>query len=310
MSLDLKQMRQFTAVAETLHFGEAARRLNMAQPPLSQAIQRLEADLGVQLFDRSKRAVKLTAAGRVFLAEANRTLLQAEYARKMTQRAAAEVQDVRVSFIGPALYRTLPGIIAAHRTASPAVEVRLLERPTPQQVEGVLNGDLDVGFISPLTDRVGGLAALVVERDDYVAVVPSGWDLAQRPTVRLIDLADRPFITPSRKYDTYFAEPGTMFSSLGIAPRIAQEADNASTILSLVSAGLGCSIMSSSVAHARPASVRFLKIVDAPPHRPWELMMIWSAERTPPLTQAFVQTAKDYVTANPKLLDLSDSTAA
>jgi DNA-binding transcriptional LysR family regulator len=304
--MDLKLIRQFVAVAEELHFGRAALRLNMAQPPLSQAIRRLEVDLGVELFDRSKRAVELTAAGRAFLPEARRTLMQAERARKTAQRAASETSDIRVGFIGPALYQALPGVLLTHRGAHPEVEVRLYERTTTNQILDVLNGDIDVGFVSGLTQHIAGLATLVMERDAYLAAVPADWDLARRDTIRLGDLADQPFISPPQQYAAFFSEPLAMFQSVGIKPRVTQEAAQAATMLSLVSAGLGCTIMASGVTRTRPVNVKFLKIEDAPPHRPWQLMMIWAAEGATRPTAGFVQAGKDYLAANPQLIDLSE----
>jgi len=298
-------MRQFVAVAEELHFGKAALRLNMAQPPLSQAIRRLELDLGVELFDRTKRAVELTGPGRVFLDEARRTLLQAERARKMTQRAAAEALDVRVSFIGLALYQALPGIMLTHRAGRPGVEVRLFERTSTESIKGVLEGDLDVGFVSMLNEPIAGLATMVVERVSHVAAVPADWDLAQQASVSLADLADQPFILPPQNYSPFFSEPLAMFASLGITPRVTQEASQAATMLSLVSAGLGCSIMTSGVVRSRPLNVKFLKIEDAPQYRPWELMLVWAAEGATHPAAGFVQAAKDYLAANPQVLDPS-----
>ncbi len=305
--MDLRQMRQFVAVAEELHFGKAARRLLMAQPPLSQAIRRLELDLGVQLFDRSQRAVTLTEAGRVFLAEARRTLQQADLTRKMTQRAASQAHDVRVSFIGPALYQVLPGVLLGHRAAHPGVDVRLFERTSNDQIRDILSGELDVGFVSGLTDHIAGLATLVVERTVYLAAVPEDWDLARQDAIRLTDLADQPFVLPPRKHAAYFSEVLAMFATLGITPRVTQEAEQAATVLSLVSAGLGCSIMTASVARTRPPRVRFLRIVDAPPYRPWELMMIWAAEGATDAATGVIQAARDHAGANPHLLDLSDN---
>ena len=170
-------MRQFVAVAEELHFGRAAARLNMAQPPLSQAIRRLELSLGVDLFNRSKRNVELSAAGEVFLIEARRTLLQAEVARKMAQSAASETPEVRISFIGPALYQVLPEILVRFRAAVPKVHARLFEVTTPQQIDGILAGDYHVGFITHGI-RHAGCESKLVERSGFVAAVPANSPLA------------------------------------------------------------------------------------------------------------------------------------
>jgi DNA-binding transcriptional LysR family regulator len=304
--MDLRQMRQFVTVAEELHFGKAARRLNMAQPPLSQAIRRLEVDLGVGLFDRSKRAVELTEPGRVFLAEARRTLQQAERARRLVQRAEEGSSEVRVSFIGPALYKVLPGILLQHRTNLPDIEVRLLERASADQIEGVLSGDLDVGFVSAFAQHIAGLAHMVVERAAYLAAVPTSWVAPDQTSIRLAELADRPLIRPPQDLMSKYSESSDMFSSVGITPRVIQEASQSATMLSLVSAGLGGAVTAAGVARTRPPNVRFLKIEDAPPHRPWELMMIWAAEAPTKTAAGFVEAAKAYLAANPDLLDLSD----
>ncbi|HKR86727.1 MAG TPA: LysR substrate-binding domain-containing protein [Phenylobacterium sp.] len=298
-------MRQFVAVAEELHFGRAARRLNMAQPPLSQAIRRLELELGLDLFDRSKRAVELTDAGRVFLAEARRTLMQADLARKLTQRAAAGTLDVRVSFIGAALYRVIPALLLKHREAHPDVHVHLFERFSSEQIKDVLAGELDVGFATGITEHMSGLATLVVERGAYIAAVPRSWDLAQQDSVRLTDLVDHPFIQPPKQYASDFSEPLEMLKSIGIAPRQIQETTQSATTLSLIGAGLGCSILSSNMVHVMATKVKFLPIVDAPPHRPWELMMIWSSQGLTPSTAQFVETAKSFVEEHPALLDIA-----
>jgi DNA-binding transcriptional LysR family regulator len=303
--MDLRHMRHFVAVAEELHFGKAARRLNMAQPPLSQSIRRLELDLGVDLFDRSRRGVELTAAGRVFLEEARHTLRQAELARKMTQREAAKVPEVKVSFIGPALYRVLPDLIVQFRAASPDMHVRLYECSSPDQLAGILAGDFDVGFVTAAgVTRGSGCETLLVERAPFLAAVPADWPIAQGDSVQLADLAEQPFISPPQQYAQQSMEPMGIFKSIGAMPQVTQEATQTNTTVSLVGAGLGCSLVVATAALTQSRNVRFLPIADELPVAQWELMMTWHPDRVGRLAADFVEFAKRYVRDNPQLLDV------
>ena len=304
--MDLRQMRQFVAVAEEGHFGRAARRLKMAQPPLSQAIMRLERDLGVVLFDRSHRSPELTEAGRIFLMGSRKTLIQAQLARTMAQRAAAKRTEIRIGFIGPALYRFLPEFLIAYRAGAPDLETRLIEYTSDTQIEAILSGDLDVGLVSTLTDRHVGIESTVVERASRRAAVPANWEIAKQKSIKVVDLAKLPFILPPQKYAPHYSETLSMFEHLGAMPTVVQEATQLNTMLSLVGVGLGCCIVMSHAEYAHPKNVAFLKIEDAPQYRPWELSMIWASEQTSDLSRKFVKTVRAYLAATPQLLDLAD----
>ena len=299
--MDLRQMRQFVAVAEELHFGRAAARLNIAQPPLSQAIQRLEISLGVDLFNRSKRSVELTEAGRVFLVEARRTLLQADVARKMAQTAGAEVPEVRISFIGPALYQVLPEVLVRFRADVPKVHARLFEATSPDQIKGILAGDYHVGFI---THGIGhaGCESRLVERSRFVAAVPGNSELAGRSSITLAELAEHPFILPPQKF-TEQSETLDLFKNVGVVPRIEQEASQTNTMLSLVSAGLGCSVAMATAALQKPRNVHFLRIADAPSDAKWEMAMAWHPGHLNPQARQFMALVERHLEANPGLLD-------
>lgn len=299
--MDLRQMRQFVAVAEELHFGRAAARLNMAQPPLSQAIRRLELSLDVDLFNRSKRNVELSSAGEVFLIEARRTLMQAEVARKMAQSAASEIPEVRISFIGPALYQVLPEILVRFRAAVPNVHARLFEVTTPNQIEGILSGDYHIGFITHGIRHVGCESKLV-ERSGFVAAVPANSPLARRASISLAELAEQPFIMPPRKFSEQ-SETLNLFKAAGVVPKIEQEASQTSTSLSLVSAGLGCSLVMATAALQTVRNVAFLRIEDALPLAQWQLGMAWHPDHISPETQLFLDHASRHVEDNPHLLD-------
>ncbi len=300
-------MRQFVTVAEELHFGKAARRLHMSQPPLSQSIRRLELDLGVDLFDRSRRGVALTDAGRVFLTEARRTLVQADLARKMTQRAAAKLPEVRVSFIGPALYRVLPDLIVRYRAAHPGVHVSLFERSTPEQFAGMLAGDFDAGFVTTGIARPNGCETLLVERAPLVAAVPADWPLAQGTSVSLAELAEQTFIIPPPRYAAPFSEPLAMFKAAGVMPQVTQEATQTNTTISLVSAGVGCSLVMATAALMQSRNIRYLPVRDDVTRPPWEMMMAWLPEHLSKPAADFVHFTQTYLHDNPQLIDLNAS---
>lgn len=299
--MDLRQMRQFVTVAEELHFGRAASRLNMAQPPLSQAIRRLEISLGVDLFTRSKRNVELSEAGQVFLVEARRTLLQADVARKMAQSAGADVPEVRISFIGPALYQVLPDLLVRFRAAVVNVHARLFEMPSLQQMDGIMSGDYHIGFITHGFREVGCESKLI-ERSGFVAAVPADSPLASRKSISLAELAEQPFIMPPRKFSER-SETLNLFKSVGVIPKIEQEASQTSTTLSLVGAGLGCSIVMATAALLNVRNVAFLSIEDELPRVQWELGMAWNPDHLTTEGQLFLDHADHFLAENSHLLD-------
>ncbi|MFC3174393.1 LysR substrate-binding domain-containing protein [Novosphingobium bradum] len=303
--MDLRHMRHFVAVAEELHFGRAARRLNMAQPPVSQSIRRLEDDLGVVLFNRSRRGVELTEAGQIFLVEARRTLMQAELAGKMARRAVSGSTEVRVSFVGAALNNFLPSLIVSFHEAHPDTRLTLEEMISRNQVDRLLAGDLDIAFVLGHGEYSGSFERLVVERSLFVAAVPAHWDIARQESVTLAELARQPFIRPPEKSMRGIPETLAIFHSVGHVPNVVQEVTQTGVMLGLIGAGLGCSVITATCAMRPPPDVRFLPIADHPPHRRWELAMIWNPDHLNPSSAAFVQVTKDYVAARPQLLDLA-----
>ncbi len=303
--MDLRHMRHFVTVAEELHFGRAARRLNIAQPALSQSIQRLEGFLdGAALLERSRRGVALTRAGEIFRDQARRTLAAAELAFNMARREALVVPEIRIGFVGPALYRILPGVIARHRQEVPEIHLRLSEVLSTSQAEMIATGDLDIGFAHPMpkTGKLG-LETLAVERTPIMAVVPANWPVAQQASVSLAELAELPFIRPPARY----AESNIFidyFQRAGVMPRIAQEATQINTAISLVGAGVGCTMATASAAHAYSGNVQFVPLRDACMHDVIaELHMAWHPELINTRARAFIAFVRGYIIAHPQLLD-------
>jgi DNA-binding transcriptional LysR family regulator len=302
--MDLRHMRHFVAVAEELHFGRAALRLNIAQPPLSQSIKRLEDDLGVSLFDRSRRGVELTDSGHAFLVEARRTLLQAELSRKMARRAAEHADEVRISFIGPALYRFLPPLLVKFRATHPDVTMRLFEKASPEQMPGLLAGDFDVGFVTSGTEHLERCETMLVERAPFVAAVPADTALGRETSVTLARLAEEDFISAPRKLASQHQDADSIFKSAGVVPRVTQEAKQTNTTLSLVGVGLGCGIVTGTAALRQPPNIAFLPITDMPSYLRWEMMMVWPPDHLSKAAAAFVELAKAQFADHPEWIEI------
>ncbi|MCW3053135.1 MAG: transcriptional regulator, LysR family [Chthonomonadales bacterium] len=242
--MELRHLHYFIAVAEELHFGRAAARLFIAQPPLSQQIQRLEKELGVLLFSRTKRRVELTEAGRIFLQEARQTVAQAERAVSAAQRAQrGEVGRLAVGFVGSATYSVLPAVLRRFCERCPDVELNLQERTTAQQVEAIRAHRLDVGFVRPpLYDPILATKTLLVE--EFVLALPQTHRLARASVIALSEVAEDPFILYPHHLGPGLYDPVmSACQRAGFSPRVAQEATQMHTILSLVAIGLGVALV-------------------------------------------------------------------
>jgi DNA-binding transcriptional LysR family regulator len=251
---ELRQLRYFVTVAEELHFSRAARRLNIAQPPLSQQIRQLEAAVGAQLFVRTSRKVELTPAGSAFLEGARRALSEAERAAEMAQRASkGETETVRVGFTDSAALSILPGTIRRFRAELPMVHLDLSEASTLAQLDAVRLGVVDIAFVrGPVTGTLPpDLRSQIVLEESFSVALPIDHALAKKKRSGVRALAGEPMVLFPRHLAPAFHDIiTTMCRDAGFSPVISQEAAEYQTILSLVAAGLGVSIV--------PASIRNL----------------------------------------------------
>ncbi|HEY7945977.1 MAG TPA: LysR family transcriptional regulator [Casimicrobiaceae bacterium] len=289
---ELRRLRYFVAVAESLHFGRAAARLHMSQPPLSRQIQQLEREMGTALFRRSKRRVELTDAGAWLLGEARRLLAEAESLAAMTQRAASgETGRLTLGFISTVDYSILPGLLGAYRGAHPGVTLELRELTSDVQLRELHEGRIDAGMLlAPVDDAA--LALLPLLREPLVAAVPAADALARsRGPLSLGSLARRPFIIFPRSAAASLYDAIIEFCrQAGFAPRVAQEAIQMQTIVSLVSAGLGVALVPSSLRDMRRRGVVYRPLREDSPRL--TVLLAWRAANRSVCLAQFVATAR------------------
>ncbi|BBK32140.1 LysR family transcriptional regulator [Stella humosa] len=302
MTIELRHFRQFAVLGEELHFGRAAARLGMAQPPLSQSIRRIEDHLGFPLLVRSRRHVELTPAGRVFLGEARRTLAQADDAILLGRRAAAEeMAGLNIGFVVSALFGLLPAAIRAFRLRFPQVGVRLDQRSTNEQTAGLVQGDVDAGFLHPPIHDAAGITVRTIRQDPMVAAVPETHALALRTELRLADLAGEPMILfPHVQGPNLHGRLTHACRMAGFVPRIVQEARQMQVILTLVAAGMGVSMVPSGTRAMNIDGVRLLPIADMPRDLTWDMAIAWRPKGAGRPLRSFIETvlelAPEYAT--------------
>ena len=263
--LNLESVRRFVVVAEECHFGRAAERLHIAQPPLSQAIRQLEFDLGVELLARTTRQVALTPAGELYLERARAILASADAASDAAVRVAAgELGRVAIGFTGSATYDLLPSLARVLRAEFPGLWLDLkCELLTPDQVAGLLDKTLDLGFLRPPV-RHPDIELRVLRREPLMAVLPAEHPLAARPSVRLAELRDEPFVTyPSRRRSVVHDAVLDACAEAGFVPAKVQEVRETATLVSLVAAGLGVALVPASVQHLRITGASYRPLTGA-----------------------------------------------
>ncbi|AHG92221.1 LysR substrate-binding protein (plasmid) [Gemmatirosa kalamazoonensis] len=292
--MELRHLRYFVAVAEELHFGRAAERLHIAQPPLSRQIRDLERELGEPLLERGARGVTLTAAGRAFLPEARLVLAQAERARRTAQRAAAgETGRLRVGFVEAATYGgVLHDVLGFFRLHLPNIGLSLFELDPAQQADAFRDGRIDLGILhAPPPDAARWLHVEAVYGVRMIVALPEAHALAPRARVALGDLADEPFVLfPRPSAPALHDEIVTRCRRAGFEPRVVQEATGWHTVAGLVAAGIGVAFVPASLAELRRPGVAYRPVTGLTAEL--TLHVAWKRGERSPVRDRFVTALK------------------
>ena len=289
--MELRHLRYFIAVAEELHFGRAAQVLGISQPPLSQQIQALEQEVGARLFERTNRRVELSEAGRLFLQEARLVLAQVDKAADVARRAQlGELGELKIGFTSSAPFNSsIPQAIFAFRQAFPAVHLNLQEMSSTEVAESLVDESIQVGLMRPLP-LPDSLTVIELMREPLVAVLNAGHPLVQGTErgLPLAQLAQEPFVFFPRTYGSgLYAQLLSLCRDAGFSPHFAQEAGEAMTIIGLVAAGLGVSVLPASYQRIRIDGVVYRTLLDQE-----AVTAVWLVQRKgaqTPMAKAFVE---------------------
>jgi DNA-binding transcriptional LysR family regulator len=289
--VELRHLRYFVAVAEELHFGHAATRLHISQPPLSQQIHDLERELGVELLHRNRRSVSLTEAGRLFLGEARQVLGNAEHAVEIVKRASrGEIGRLSIGFGPTPENGILKDVLSLFVARHPDVDLELHSLYTQEQVEALEHETIDVGFpLLPIANRDLITERIGVER--VVTALPSHHRLASRSRIALADLRDEPFILISRDVGGFYGVIVEACQRAGFTPVVKHEVRHILTLLGCVAAGLGVTLLPDAVAGASPPGVLFRPILPRTPTV--EIGVAYRRNGGSPALAAFVEVIRE-----------------
>jgi DNA-binding transcriptional LysR family regulator len=287
-SMELRHLKYFVAVAEELHFGRAAQRVGIAQPPFSQQIKALEEEIGAPLLWRSKRHVELTAAGRVFLPDARKILAQAREAALTARRAArGEIGQLSVGFVSSAFYGEFTSVFRLMRARHPDVALTLHDMTSDEQVQAMKENKLDVGLLRPPVPGAESLSLQIVFREPFVVALPENHPLARQKSIDIKDLVQESFLMVPRSLGPgYYDQIIRFCAQSGFAPKVALETTSTQTIVSLIAGGMGIALVPHSIQSLRRTGVVYRPL--RPPVPTTELAVLWRAEDSSPALRLFL----------------------
>ncbi|MBP0590612.1 LysR family transcriptional regulator [Paraburkholderia sp. LEh10] len=261
--MELRQLRYFVAVAEERNFTRAAERLNMTQPPLSRQIQQIEDSVGLALFERGARPLKLTEAGRVFYAQAKRLIEESDELLPLTRRLAQLAERIVIGFVPSTLYGALPDVIRAFRETAPLIQISLIEMFTIEQLSALRGGRIDVGFGRLRFDE-SQLAREVLVEEPLIAALPAGHALADVSPLTLDALSKETLIIyPSTPRPSYADQQLSAFRDHAVEPAAIHEVRELQTALGLVAAQVGVCLVPESVRGLRARGVTYRSLEEA-----------------------------------------------
>jgi len=292
--MELRQLKYFLAVAEDLHFGNAARRMNISQPPLSQQIKQLEDELGTKLFERTSRSVALTPEGDFLMKEAQSVLDKLDRATETVKAMArGEEGQLTIGFVVILNQSKLPEVIRDFRSRFPNVRLELKELSTNSQLSALSSGDLDIGFIRAYGHNLNGFRSKTYLKENYVLALPDHHPLARNSEVRLSDLTDDALIMFNREYQPdLFDFIIRKFTDAGVKPKMIQETNRRLTAIALVAAGMGVSPVPESTKRLGREGVVYLPIAD--PFPTIEVIAVWPENRNSHVLESFVQVMEGH----------------
>lgn len=301
--MELRHFKYFVAVAEELNFGRAAARLHVVQPAVSKQVSNMEKELGVQLFHRNKREVRLSQAGQLFLPDAKKVIEQVGRAIDTVDRAAkGELGQLTVSFISPATLTVLPPIVKAFKKRYPEVELDLCKLTTAEQMEALQDGRVHLGFVrEPAFHMNDDLNSMTVLKEPVLVALPENHPLSSSMKISLKMLSEEPFIMFSSRlepglYERYMQ----IFREASFVPKVIQETSNIQAILGFVASGLGLMLTPSSLQKLGRDGVVYRELQEPPPEV--ELAVVWRQEDDHlPVLKSFVEVVRDTVGDVPKL---------
>jgi len=290
--MELRHLRYFMAVAEELNFSRAAERLHIAQPPLSQQIRDLEVEMGVTLFERTKRRVELTAAGRVFVDKVQQVLGQIEQAVEAAQRASrGEIGRLSLGFNSSATYSVLPTLLNTFRERCPAVILDLHELTTQQQILHLQQQQIDAGILYLPID-LEELEIVSVLKEGMAIAIPETHPLATSTQISIRALSQELFILPPARLGSgLYNQIMQFFQQIEFSPTAVQEAIQLQTSISLVAGGVGVALVPASLQNLQRAGVIYRSLVEPTPEI--EIAVAWRKGERSPIMQNFIESVKN-----------------